>query len=40
MQLISILPLLPWVLVLLLPATATIQEAPLKGLQTATAEGD
>lgn len=40
MQLISVLPLLPWVLVLLLPATATIQEAPLGGLQTATVEGD
>jgi MFS transporter, FSR family, fosmidomycin resistance protein len=40
MQLISVLPLLPWVLVLLLPTTATIQEAPLRGLQTATAEGD
>jgi MFS transporter, FSR family, fosmidomycin resistance protein len=38
MQLISILPLLPWILVLLLPTTSTTQEAPLGGLQAATAE--
>jgi FSR family fosmidomycin resistance protein-like MFS transporter len=40
MQLISALPLLPWVLVFLLPTTSTIQEAPLGGLQAVTAEGD
>lgn len=40
MQAISFLPLLPWALVLLLPTNSTVQEAPLGGLQTATAEGD
>jgi MFS transporter, FSR family, fosmidomycin resistance protein len=40
MQLISVLPLLPWALVFLLPATVTSQEAPLGGLQTVTAEGE
>jgi MFS transporter, FSR family, fosmidomycin resistance protein len=40
MQLISTLPLLPWALVLLLPTSSTVQEAPLGGLQTATAESD
>ncbi len=40
MQLISVLPLLPWALVFLLPATATSQAVPLGGLQAATAESD
>ena len=35
---ISFLPLLPWALVLLLPTTPTTREAPLEGLQAATAE--
>lgn len=39
MQLISVLPLLPWTLVFLLPATAT-SPAPLAGLRPATVEGD
>jgi len=38
MQAISFLPLLPWALVLLLPTTSTVQEAPLGGLQAATAK--
>ena len=40
MQLISVLPLLPWALVFLLPATSTAQESPLGRLQAATAESD
>jgi FSR family fosmidomycin resistance protein-like MFS transporter len=40
MQLISVLPLLPWALVFLLPATAMSQAAPLGGLQPATAESE
>jgi FSR family fosmidomycin resistance protein-like MFS transporter len=40
MQAISLLPLLPWALILLLPIPSTAQEAPLGGLQAATAEGD
>lgn len=38
MQLISVLPLLPWALVFLLPATMTSHAVPLGGLQPATAE--
>ena len=40
MQLISVLPLLPWVLVLLLPTTSTAPAPPLGGLQIATVESD
>jgi FSR family fosmidomycin resistance protein-like MFS transporter len=40
MQIISLLPLLPWALVLMLPAAATEHEAPQGSLQVATAESD
>ncbi|MSQ48402.1 MAG: MFS transporter [Deltaproteobacteria bacterium] len=39
MQLISIVPLLPWALVFLLPTTATRADTSLRGLRTATVEG-
>ncbi len=40
MFIISVLPLLPWSLVLLLPSGSAAQEAPQRNLQLATAQGD
>jgi FSR family fosmidomycin resistance protein-like MFS transporter len=40
MFIISVLPILPWSLVLLLPSGSTVHEAPQGNLQMATAESD
>lgn len=40
MTIISILPLLPWLIVFLLPTSTTPQEASIGKLQVATADGD
>jgi len=40
MRLISILPVLPWLVVFLLPAPSSSQEAPVGQLQIATADGE
>jgi len=38
MQVISVLPLLPWAIILLLPSGSTAQEAPARQMQVATAK--
>ena len=40
MQIISVLPLLPWIIVFFLPSPAPPQGAPIGTLQMATADGE